>query len=58
MEAGDAALVAFAAACRTSLRGVDLFGRMGGEEFAVVLVDTAWRTRARSPSACAAPWPR
>ena len=37
---GDAALVAFAQACRTSLRGVDLFGRMGGEEFAVVLVDT------------------
>ncbi len=37
---GDAALVAFAEACRTNLREVDLFGRMGGEEFAVVLVDT------------------
>ena len=36
---GDAALVAFAEACRGNLRGVDLFGRMGGEEFAVVLVD-------------------
>ncbi|RZL97860.1 MAG: GGDEF domain-containing protein, partial [Sphingomonas sp.] len=37
---GDAALVAFAEACRANLRGIDLFGRMGGEEFAVVLVDT------------------
>ena len=37
---GDAALVAFSEACRANLRGIDLFGRMGGEEFAVVLLET------------------
>lgn len=34
---GDQALKAFARVCRLSLRGDDLIGRMGGEEFAVLL---------------------
>lgn len=39
-QAGDAALMAFAAKCRETLRTTDLFGRLGGEEFAAVLVET------------------
>ncbi|MDQ0319419.1 diguanylate cyclase (GGDEF)-like protein [Pararhizobium capsulatum DSM 1112] len=35
--AGDDALKAVACACRTVLRAGDLFGRLGGEEFAVLL---------------------
>lgn len=38
--AGDAALRAFAAACRTALREPDILGRLGGEEFAVALPNT------------------
>ncbi|WP_082173291.1 GGDEF domain-containing protein, partial [Methylobacterium platani] len=38
--AGDAALVAFVAACRSALRSLDAVGRLGGEEFAVLLVET------------------
>ncbi|TGD95627.1 GGDEF domain-containing protein [Methylobacterium nonmethylotrophicum] len=38
--AGDAALVAFVAACRRALRPLDAVGRLGGEEFAVLLVET------------------
>ncbi len=34
---GDEALRAFARVCRQALRGDDLIGRMGGEEFAVLL---------------------
>lgn len=37
--AGDAALVAFAASCRTNIRALDLVGRLGGEEFAILLPD-------------------
>lgn len=38
---GDLALQAFAMTCRDSLRPYDLFARIGGEEFAVMLVDSS-----------------
>lgn len=38
--AGDMVLMAFAATCRDGLRSVDLIGRLGGEEFAVLLPET------------------
>lgn len=37
---GDKVLAAVAEACRTELRGTDLFGRLGGEEFALILPHT------------------
>ena len=37
---GDAALVALTDACRITLRSSDLLGRLGGEEFAVLLPET------------------
>src|SRR5262245_60882912 len=36
---GDSVLAIFAEAARKSMRGSDLIGRMGGEEFAAILVD-------------------
>ena len=38
---GDEVLIAVASVCRTVLRGGDMLGRMGGEEFAVVLPDAS-----------------
>lgn len=38
--AGDAVLKGLAGICRKSLRETDLLGRMGGEEFAIVMGDT------------------
>lgn len=38
--AGDQALMRFAAACQEMLRETDIFGRVGGEEFAVILPET------------------
>lgn len=38
--AGDAVLSAFAQAVRSRLRAADAFGRLGGDEFGVLLVDT------------------
>ncbi|WP_436248489.1 GGDEF domain-containing protein [Mesorhizobium amorphae] len=38
--AGDTVLAAMAKACRQHLRGSDLFGRLGGEEFALLLPHT------------------
>ena len=38
--AGDTVIARFAAVCREVLRGSDLAGRLGGEEFAAVLVNT------------------
>ena len=40
-QAGDVALRAVAEACRTALRTCDEIGRLGGEEFAVMLPETA-----------------
>ncbi len=37
--AGDAVLAAVGEICRRELRGIDLFGRLGGEEFAVLVRD-------------------
>ena len=39
-EAGDLALQKLAMGMKSSLREIDLFGRLGGEEFAVLLSDT------------------
>jgi len=39
-EAGDVALRAFAALCRSLLRELDIMGRIGGEEFALLLPET------------------
>ena len=38
--AGDKVLIEIVAVCRRNLRSVDLFGRLGGEEFAVLLPHT------------------
>jgi len=40
-EAGDMALQQVAAALKSSLREIDILGRMGGEEFAVLLPNTS-----------------
>ena len=37
---GDRALAAVAEACRGQLRSTDIFGRLGGEEFAIILPHT------------------
>jgi diguanylate cyclase (GGDEF)-like protein len=37
---GDKILVAFAAICKNCLRKADIFGRLGGEEFAILLPET------------------
>lgn len=39
-QVGDQVLQAFAAVCRQTLRDSDLFGRIGGEEFAILLPST------------------
>ncbi len=39
--AGDAVLQAFSATCNSILRGTDIFARIGGEEFAVLMPSTA-----------------
>lgn len=39
-EVGDRVLVAFARVCRHNLREIDLMGRLGGEEFAVLFPET------------------
>lgn len=39
-QASDAVLQNFAAICKASLRSIDLFARLGGEEFVIVLPET------------------
>jgi diguanylate cyclase (GGDEF)-like protein len=41
-DAGDIVLKAFADAARSSLRNLDVLGRWGGEEFLLMMPDTAW----------------
>ncbi len=41
---GDVAIKAMAAACTEAIRTVDTLGRLGGEEFAVILPDTELET--------------
>ncbi len=55
---GDAVLMAIGAACRTAVRGADVIGRLGGEEFAMLMPltdqDTAYRIVDRLREAVAA----
>ncbi len=46
-EAGDKVLRAIGATLRASLRPTDIVGRLGGEEFAILLVETALPDAAR-----------
>ena len=41
LAAQNASLAAFSAALNSSLREIDILGRMGGEEFAVLLPNTS-----------------
>jgi diguanylate cyclase (GGDEF)-like protein len=49
---GDRALSHFAELLRLVARAGDIVGRLGGEEFAAVLPDTALRQRSHSGAAC------
>ena len=40
-HAGDLALIAFTEECRKEIRDADIFGRLGGEEFSLVLPETS-----------------
>jgi len=42
-KVGDFVLTKVADTCKSSLRGNDIFGRLGGEEFALVLPNTAYQ---------------
>lgn len=43
-DAGDSALKAIATTCKNALRAIDIFGRVGGEEFGALLVNTGAKT--------------
>ena len=47
--AGDAAIQAFADACRSSIRHTDLAGRYGGEEFIILLPGRTRKAPGSSP---------
>ena len=58
-KTGDEVLVAAAHAMGTHLRAEDQLGRLGGEEFLVLLPDTDADGRRRTwPRSCAPRWPR
>jgi GGDEF domain-containing protein len=50
---GDLVLAAVSEQIRKALRDADIAGRLGGEEFAVMLPETAWAAPFWSPSGCA-----
>ena len=45
-DAGDDALKEFSCACLSNLRSTDIYGRLGGEEFAIILPETSMKTSA------------
>jgi GGDEF domain-containing protein len=53
--AGDVVLQCTTAVLQVNMRAMDIFGRVGGEEFGVLLPDCAARTRASAPRTCG--WP-
>ena len=56
--AGDRALTEFCAVCLKQLRENDIMGRLGGEEFAIALVECDIKWRSSLPSASDGPWLR
>ena len=56
--AGDVALIALANAMRAQLRETDLIGRIGGEEFALLLSDVDLQEGSIGPSSCGWPYVR
>lgn len=55
---GDDVIKAMVEASRAVLRTTDLFGRLGGEEFGIILPDVDREAaRVLSPSGSARPWP-
>ena len=55
--AGDAALILLVKCCKALLRDTDLVGRLGGEEFALLLPDATAEPLSRWPSGYGSIWP-